>query len=71
MAIILSILIGMVAVGVIQKQQSYYGDYYITSSGNKYHEKECIFVKDKTNVQRLTKEQFDSGEYDPCQMCLP
>lgn len=71
LAIILAILIGMVVVGVIQKEQSYYGDYYMTSTGNKYHEEECIFVKDKTNIHRMTIEEFESGEYEPCEICLP
>lgn len=53
------------------KQQSYYGEYYITESGNKYHEKDCIFVKDKTNVHRMTEEEFESSEYEPCRICLP
>lgn len=66
----------VLAVGVfvfcrIQKEQSYYGEYYITSTGNKYHEKECIFVKDKSGVERLTKDQFASGEYEACATCLP
>ena len=61
----------IVAINIINTEKQYYGEYYITSSGNKYHEEGCIFVKDKTNVQRLTKEQFESGEYEPCQMCLP
>jgi len=55
----------------ITKEESYYGEFYITSTGNKYHERDCIFVKDKTNISRLTKEEFDSGEYEPCQICLP
>jgi len=71
LAIILVILIGMVVIGVIQKEQSYYGDYYMTSTGNKYHEEECIFVKDKTNIHRMTIEEFESGEYEPCEICLP
>ena len=53
------------------REVKYYGEYYITTTGNKYHEKECIFVKNKTNVSRLTKQQFDNGDYEPCQTCLP
>lgn len=53
------------------KQQSFYGEYYITETGNKYHEKDCIFVKDKTNVRRMTEEEFESGGYEPCRICLP
>lgn len=65
------LLIGVGLIKWINREQQYYGEYYITSSGNKYHEKECIFVKDKINVHRLTEEQFESGDYEPCQMCLP
>lgn len=71
-AILLSLVIVVgVAVGLIVKENSYYGEYYITQSGNKYHEKECIFVKDKNTTSRLTKKQFENGEYEPCGICLP
>ena len=62
---------GVLIWGAIQKEQSYYGEYYLTESGNKYHKEECIFIKDKTNVQRITVKEFESGEYAPCKMCLP
>ena len=26
---------------------------------------------DKDNVERLTKTQFESGDYEPCGTCLP
>ena len=48
-----------------------YGDFYITTTGSKYHEKDCIFIKHKDNVDRLTVDQFESGEYEPCDICLP
>lgn len=70
LAIVIAI-VSIVAINIISTEKKYYGEYYITTSGNKYHEEGCIFVKDKNNVQRLTKEQFESGEYEPCQMCLP
>ena len=65
------ITVAAVALCYTSKRQSYYGEYYITESGNKYHEKDCIFVKDKTNVHRMTEEEFESGEYEPCRICLP
>lgn len=65
------VIVGCVATKCIIKQQSYYGEYYITQTGDKYHEKECIFVKNKDNVERLTKTQFESGDYEPCGTCLP
>ncbi len=47
------------------------GDYYVTSTGNKYHEKDCIFVKDKTNVRRISPEEISEKGYEPCEICLP
>lgn len=70
-AIILVIAIALAIFGYIEKEKQYYGEYYITETGNKYHERDCIFVKEKNNTQRLTVEQFESGEYEPCATCLP
>ncbi len=53
------------------EEKRYFGDYYVTETGNKYHEKDCIFIKDKTSVHRLTIEEFESGKYEPCKTCLP
>lgn len=58
-------------VALVVTQRQYYGEYYVTSTGNKYHEEECIFVKDKNTVRRLTVEEFESGAYEPCRTCLP
>lgn len=71
-AIVLTIVCALAAgIHNAARQRSYYGEYYITVSGHKYHEAECIFVKDKNNVERLTKEDYYSGEYEPCRICLP
>ena len=70
-AIALVLAIAVAIFGYIEKEKQYYGEYYITETGNKYHERDCIFVKDKNNTQRLTVEQFESGEYSPCATCLP
>lgn len=69
--VVLLLIIGCLVYQYIAREQSYYGEYYITTTGNKYHEKDCIFVKDKNNTERLTKEQFEAGEYSPCAICLP
>lgn len=55
----------------VNKEKQYYGEYYTTESGNKYHKKDCIYVKNKDNVRRLTREQYENGEYEPCKTCLP
>lgn len=73
--IALIIFIITIAVGILathqRLNQRYYGEYYITESGQKYHERECIFVRDKDNVHRLTEDEYESGNYEPCQICLP
>ena len=69
--VIALLIVGCFVYKYIEREQSYYGEYYITSTGNKFHEKDCIFVKDKNNIERLTKEQFEAGEYEPCATCLP
>lgn len=70
-AVLLIIISAAVLFTVSNNEHRYYGEYYITSSGSKYHKKDCIFVKDKSNVRRMTEEEFESGDYDPCAICLP
>lgn len=50
---------------------TYYGAYYITATGNKYHHKDCGYVKGKRNISRLTIEQYETGKYGPCGKCVP
>lgn len=56
---------------IIRNENVYTDNLYVTSTGQCYHKKECIFVKNKTNIQKLTKEDFEKGTYSPCDMCLP
>ena len=69
--ILLVLTIGTVIITNVMRNNAYYGEYYITESGEKYHKEDCIFVKDKKNVERLTETDYYSGEYEPCQICLP
>lgn len=66
-----TLIVGVVGIGIAQKQKSYFGNYYVTETGCKYHKKNCIFVKNKANIHRLTKEEFSDGRYTPCNICLP
>ena len=68
-ALALAVIIPL-TVNVIQSC-SYYGGYYVTESGTKYHEKECMTIKDRSNVRRLTEKDYYSGDYEPCHVCLP
>jgi len=56
---------------LIQNQSIYKDGLYVTSTGKCYHRSECIFVKNKTNSEKLTKADFESGIYSPCDICLP
>ena len=69
--VLIASAISLIVFNTIRKEQNYYGEYYLTSTGNKYHEEQCIFVKDKTTTRRMTVEEFESGEYDRCAICLP
>lgn len=64
-------LCSLVVASLIQNRAKYKENLYITSTGDRYHKKECIFIKNKTNVNKLSKEDFEKGIYIPCDMCLP
>ena len=34
-------------------------------------EKDCIIIKDKNNVKRVTEKDMRTKKYEPCQVCLP
>ncbi len=70
-AIALIIAISGIVVGkFIAVQLSYYGEYYVTNTGSKYHVKECGYVHNKTNVRRLTKDDYNSGKFVACMKCI-
>ena len=52
-------------------EKPYSEDYYKTTNGEKYHEKDCIIIKDKNNVKRVTEKDMRTKKYEPCQVCLP
>lgn len=68
--IIVLMVLGSIVGYKMYCENTYYKEYYITSTGNNYHEKSCGYVKGKDNIERLTIEQYESGEYEPCGVCL-
>lgn len=70
----LILLVG-IGTGVYLKQQHddavYMDDLYRTETGSKYHLRDCMYIEDKTDVYRLTQEEFYSGKYEPCEACMP
>ena len=68
---ILLAAIGITVFSILSKSKDRFGEYYLSATGNKYHLKNCIYVKDKDNVRQMTEEELKSGEYEPCQVCMP
>lgn len=56
---------------ISEADKRYYSEFYVTSTGEKYHLHDCMFIKNKTNLRRLTREEFENGDYLPCNACLP
>lgn len=48
----------------------YTENYYRTESGTKYHIEGCVYLKNKKEVKKLSKEEFESGNYEPCAVCI-
>ena len=74
--LIIGVVIAGLAVGggmaskEIHDRQLYEGEYYVTMHGEKYHRKNCVTIQGH-ETRRLTKEDVESGEYEPCSVCLP
>lgn len=51
------------------EDSKYYGEYYIKDTvGKKFHTKDCGFA---AGGRRMTVEDYESGQYEPCSRCLP
>ena len=59
---------GVIAYNAVIDQK--YTQYYVTSSGGKYHLRKCTQIKGKTNIRRLSREELAAGNYEPCETCL-
>lgn len=56
------------AAGIIKYDSE--ADYYITETGEKYHQADCVTIRGK-KVHKMTEEERESGKYTPCAVCLP
>ena len=54
-----------------RNEGTYYGEFYVTAHGERYHREDCPAVRGRSNLHRFTVEEFESGAYSPCQICLP
>ena len=51
-------------------RQLYEGEYYVTMHGEKYHKLSCVTIQGH-ETRRLTKEDIETGSYEPCSVCQP
>lgn len=51
------------------RQAAKLSSYYITDSGNKYHVEDCFYVQGR-DIRPMTKEEYTSGTYSPCKICI-
>ena len=68
LAAVIMIVGGIIAYNTVIDQK--YSQYYASSMGKEYHQRNCTQINGKTNIRRLTKEELASGEYEPCGTCL-
>ena len=68
---IVLIIGGSIATPIVLKHQTYYGNYYVSPSGTRYHKENCFYIRDKQTKKRVTKEDIENRHLEPCKVCLP
>lgn len=72
LAVVLAALICALCIWKTMHDRAVYTDYlYRTRAGSKYHLRGCMYIRDRRDVVRLTRQEYESGEYGPCEACLP
>ena len=66
---IIALLLAAIPTGSYVSRQIYQENYYVTASGRKYHLENCFFIQGR-DARRMTREEFDSGQYEPCKICI-
>lgn len=47
------------------------GDVYITTTGKKYHQSRCFFIKRAVEVKQASRADVIEVGYKPCKKCRP
>ena len=68
LSIVILVVGGIIAYNSMIEQK--YTQYYVTSSGKKYHLRNCSQINSKMNIRRLSREEIATGGYEPCDTCL-
>ena len=63
--LVLLIIASSIIIPIKMNSDKYYGEYYVSTSGQKYHKKSCYYIKDKTHLRRVTKEDIKNHVYEP------
>ena len=51
------------------QEHKYHDYYYVTDGGTHYHLKDCVYIQGR-NAHRMTEDEFASGAYEPCKICI-
>ena len=73
-AVFTAVLVLAVSLGVTftaYNNNKYYENYYVSAKGEKFHKQDCPYIAGRKGVHRLTKKEYNSGDYSPCKHCLP
>ena len=68
--IVLVLLVIGYAMGASQRRR-YTDGFFVTPSGTKYHRAACSIIQGRTNARKMTREEYESGKYEPCALCVP
>lgn len=52
------IICGIITAAAVAHEHSFYGEYYITSTGNKYHTKDCAYVPQTGWITKQTSRRY-------------
>ena len=69
--LVLLLIAACITTPIILRQQSYYGNYYVSPSGTRYHKEDCFYIRDKKTKERVTKDIVVENNLEPCKVCLP
>ena len=69
--VILICILAGICIKIKHDEAVYTEDLYRTESGAKYHKRNCMYLENRNDVYRLTREEFESGMYEPCEACKP
>ncbi len=68
LAVAITVVGGIIVYNSVINQK--YTQYYVTSTGVKYHLRKCSQITGKSNIRRLSREELETGSYEPCETCL-